>query len=50
MYRLDDVDAEVKKYFEPVARMILSSRDPQDAMEVRGVRVLRGGGGVEGGC
>ncbi|KAL4420664.1 hypothetical protein ABPG75_010320 [Micractinium tetrahymenae] len=33
MYRLDGVDAEVKSYFAPVAKMVLSSRDPQEAME-----------------
>lgn len=36
MYRLDGVDAEVKSYFGPVARMLLSQRDPQEALEVRG--------------
>ena len=34
MYRLDGVDAEVRKYFTPVAKMLLSSRDPQEALEV----------------
>ncbi|EFN52705.1 hypothetical protein CHLNCDRAFT_36787, partial [Chlorella variabilis] len=33
MYRLDGVDAEVRKYFTPVAKMLLSSRDPQEALE-----------------
>lgn len=36
MYRLDGVDAEVKSYFGPVARMLLSQRDPQEALEVGG--------------
>jgi hypothetical protein len=35
MYRLDGVEPEVRSYFEPVARMVLASRDPQDALEVR---------------
>ena len=34
MYRLDGVDAEVRSYFEPVAKLVLSSRDPQEAMMV----------------
>lgn len=40
MNRLDGVDAEVKSFFAPVARLVLSSRDPQDALEVRGVLLL----------
>jgi hypothetical protein len=32
MYRLDGVDEEVKSYFAPVAKLVLSSRDPQEAM------------------
>lgn len=35
MYRLDGVDDEVRSYFAPVAKMVLSSRDPQEALEVR---------------
>jgi hypothetical protein len=35
MYRLDGVDEEVKSYFAPVAKLVLSSRDPQEAMVVR---------------
>jgi ATP-dependent RNA helicase DDX21 len=34
MYRLDNVDEEVRSYFSPVAKMVLSSRDPQEALEV----------------
>ncbi|PRW21064.1 glutamate--cysteine chloroplastic isoform A [Chlorella sorokiniana] len=33
MYRLDGVDAEVRSYFGPVARMLLAERDPQEALE-----------------
>ncbi len=35
MYRLDGVEPEVKSYFGPVARLLLSQRDPQEALEVR---------------
>lgn len=34
MYRLDGVDPEVRGYFTPVAKMVLASRNPQEAMEV----------------
>ncbi len=34
MNRLDGVDPEVKSYFSNVAKLILDSRNPQDAMEV----------------
>ena len=34
MHRLDGVDSEVKSYFSNVAKLILDSRNPQDAMEV----------------
>jgi hypothetical protein len=44
MYRLDGVDPEIKTYFSSVAKMILDSRNPQDALEV-------GAAGAEGlGC
>lgn len=33
MYRLDGVDDEVRAYFAPVARTVLSSKDPQEALE-----------------
>ncbi|KAI7840607.1 hypothetical protein COHA_005757 [Chlorella ohadii] len=33
MYRLDGVEPEVKSYFGPVARLLLSQRDPQEALE-----------------
>lgn len=33
MRRLDGVDDEVREYFRPVAQLLLSSRDPQEAME-----------------
>lgn len=36
MYRLDGVDEEVKSYFAPVAKLVLASRDPQEAMVVSG--------------
>ena len=36
MYRLDGVDPEVRSYFSPVAKMVLASRNPQEAMEVSG--------------
>jgi ATP-dependent RNA helicase DDX21 len=32
MNRLDNVDAEVKTYFAPVAKLVLASRDPLDAV------------------
>lgn len=32
MYRLDGVDEEVRSYFAPVAKLVLSSKDPQDAL------------------
>jgi len=34
MYRLDNVEQEVRSYFSPVAKMVLASRDPQEALEV----------------
>lgn len=34
MYRLDKVDEEVRSYFSPVAKLVLASRDPQEALEV----------------
>lgn len=34
MYRLDNVEEEVRSYFSPVAKMVLASRDPQEALEV----------------
>lgn len=34
MHRLDNVDEDVRTYFSPVAKMVLSSRDPQEALEV----------------
>lgn len=34
MYRLDGVDDEVRAFFAPVARTVLSSKDPQEALEV----------------
>ena len=34
MYRLDGVDEAVRAYFAPVARTVLSSRDPQEALEI----------------
>lgn len=34
MYRLDNVEQEVRSYFAPVAKMVLASRDPQEALEV----------------
>lgn len=33
MYRLDGVDAEVKSYFAPVASLLLSQRDPHEALQ-----------------
>lgn len=33
MRRLDNVEDEVKAYFAPIANLVLTSRDPQDAME-----------------
>lgn len=47
MYRLDGVDAEVKSYFGPVARMLLSQRDPQEALEVGGWGGVQCIGGLE---
>lgn len=32
MYRLDDVDEEVRSYFAPVASTVLASKDPHDAL------------------
>lgn len=49
MYRLDGVDAEVKSYFAPVAKLVLASRDPQEAMEVRHTAWGFGTRGVQGG-
>ena len=34
MYRLDNVEQEVRSYFSPVAKLVLASRDPQEALEV----------------
>ncbi|KAI8102875.1 hypothetical protein M9434_005667 [Picochlorum sp. BPE23] len=34
MYRLDNVEKDVRAYFAPVAKMVLASRDPQEALEV----------------
>ncbi len=34
MHRLDNVEQEVRSYFAPVAKMVLASRDPQEALEV----------------
>eukprot|EP00887_Chlorella_sp_A99_P007182 scaffold2.g7182.t1 len=33
MTRLDGVDSEVRAFFAPVARLVLSSKDPQEALE-----------------
>ena len=34
MHRLDNVEQEVRSYFAPVAKLVLASRDPQEALEV----------------
>jgi ATP-dependent RNA helicase DDX21 len=34
MHRLDNVEKDVRAYFAPVAKMVLASRDPQEALEV----------------